>query len=62
MRRALRNEVGRLAAEVGWAVGEARLMGLLLASWACSSSRASARPGDTLTRWAALLAQLLPPP
>jgi hypothetical protein len=55
IRRALRDDVGRLAAEVGRAVGEARLLGLPI------------EPGvrearDALARWAGLLGGLLPPP
>jgi hypothetical protein len=54
-RRALRDDVGRLAAEVGRAVGEARLLDLPVEPGVREARNA-------LTRWAALLGQLLPPP
>jgi hypothetical protein len=54
-RRALRDEAGRLAADLGGAVVEAEAINLPV------------EPGvrqarDALARWAALLADLLPPP
>jgi hypothetical protein len=54
-RRALRDDVGRLAADLGRAVVEAEAVNLPV------------EPGvrdarDALARWAALLGQLLPPP
>jgi len=54
-RRALRDDVTRLAADVGRAVVEAEAVGLPV--------EPGVRRGcDALTRWAALLGQLLPPP
>ena len=54
-RRALRDEAGRLAAEGGRAVGEARLLGLPIEPGVVESR-------DALASWAVLLAQLLLPP
>jgi hypothetical protein len=52
-RRALRDDVGRLAAELGRAVGEARLLGLPV--------EPGVRDGrDALVRWAVLLEDVLP--
>ena len=52
-RRALRDDVGRLAAEVGRAVGEAETVNLPV--------EPGVREGrDALARWAALLEDLLP--
>jgi len=53
-RRALRDEVARLAGDVGLAVREARAVGLPLAPGVPEAREA-------LVRWAVLLQELIPP-
>jgi hypothetical protein len=54
-RRALRDDIGRLAAELGRAIVEAETLNLPV--------EPGVRPArDALARWAALLGELLPPP